>query len=231
VKKQSGFFRATDIFSADIVVFNTCSVRQKWEDRVFGILREIEKSNEETGKTTLCAVTWCMVRKTGIAKKYIPDAYISTKKKRKTAKKIDYIQKWDDIFNFEDKLFPRSSKIDFTFRIEETRYIPHILSHIYWEKIGQEDKYADYLKQVQQRENPSSANVIIQTGCDNYCSFCIVPFTRWGENSRDHSEIITECSSSVLAWAKEITLLLMTLFLSYYLKKLLMPTTKNIIRF
>jgi tRNA A37 methylthiotransferase MiaB len=95
-----------------------------------------------------------------------------------TAKKIDYLEKESAIFNNEDKLFPRSESLDFTFRIEETKYLPHILTQIYGKKIGQEDKFDDYLKQVQQRENPFSANAIIQTGCDNYCSFCIVPFTR-----------------------------------------------------
>jgi len=204
---QSGFLRAPTIESANLVIFNTCSVRQKWEDRVFWMLREIQKRNEESWKTTIAGITGCMVRKTGIAKKYIPEEYLSTHKKRKTAKKIDYLESDNQIFNYEDKLFPRAENLDFTFRIEETKYLPLILTQVYGEKIGQEDKFDDYLKQVQQRENPFSASVIIQTGCDNYCSFCIVPFTRGWEISRPSDEIITECTSAVDAWAKEITLL------------------------
>ncbi len=204
---QSGFLRSVNIENADLVIFNTCSVRQKWEDRVFGILRDIKQRDLDSGKNTITWITGCMVRKTGIAKKYIPQEYLSTHKKRKTAKKIDYLESENQIFNYEDKLFPRADNLDFTFRIEETKYLPLMLTEIYGEKIGQEDKFDDYLKQVQQRENPFSASVIIQTGCDNYCSFCIVPFTRWWEISRPSDEIITECSSAVNLWAKEVTLL------------------------
>ncbi len=204
---QSGFLRAMSIEDADLVIFNTCSVRQKWEDRVFGILREIKNRDSESGNNTITGITGCMVRKTGIAKKYIPEEYISPHKKRKTAKKIDYLETESEIFNYEDKLFPRADNLDFTFRIEETKYLPHILTQILWKKIGQEDKFDDYLKQVQQRENPFSASVIIQTWCDNYCSFCIVPFTRGGEISRPSDEIISECTQAAKSWAKEVTLL------------------------
>lgn len=208
---QSGFMKSADIESADVVIFNTCSVRQKGEDRVFGMLREIEKINDlrkEQGKNLILSwITGCMVRKTGIAQRYIPEKYFIPGEKRKTAKQIDYIKDQEWIFNYDDKLFPRSQQLDFTFRIEETKYLPHILSHIYGKKVGQEDKFDDYLKLMQQRENPASASIIIQTGCDNYCSFCIVPYTRGGEISRPHEEIISECKNAVKHGAKEITLL------------------------
>jgi tRNA A37 methylthiotransferase MiaB len=85
----------------------------------------------------------------------------------------------NDIFNNDDKLFPRTNgKLDFVLRIEDLKYLPHILTHIFDESIGQEHKFDDYLKAKQLRENPASATIIIQTGCDNYCSFCIVPYTR-----------------------------------------------------
>ena len=184
---QCGFIKSPDISSADIVIFNTCSVRQKGEDRVFGIIHEIEKLNKQRAQKNqekiLVAITGCMVRKTGIAKRYIEKYSPQTSEKseeqnisdtmtfgkiyepskRKTAKKIEYIKHLAGIFNTDDKLFPRSNELDFTFRIEETKYVPHILSHIYGKKIGQEDKFDDYLKQMQQRENPFSASVIIQT--------------------------------------------------------------------
>lgn len=204
---QSGFLRAATIQDANLVIFNTCSVRQKWEDRVFGILREIEQSDEKNKTQTVTAITGCMVRKTWLAKKYIPEQLKDTSKKRKTAKKIDLLKQNSAIFNNEDKLFPRASSLDFTFRIEETKFLPHILTQIYGEKIGQEDKFDDYLKQVQQRENPFSANIIIQTWCDNYCSFCIVPYTRGWEISREHSEIVAECKQASKNWAREVTLL------------------------
>lgn len=208
---QSGFMRALTIEDATLIIFNTCSVRQKGEDRVFGMLRDVEVKNralsEKWEPKIITWVTWCMVRKTGVAKSYIPQELLDTSKKRKTAKKIDYLEEKNEIFNYEDKLFPRSETLDFVFRIEETKYVPHILSKIYGKKIGQEDKFDDYLKQTQQRENSASANIIIQTWCDNYCSFCIVPYTRWWEVSREQSEIITECRNAAKSWAKEVTLL------------------------
>jgi len=226
---QSGFIKVPTWQQADVVVFNTCSVRQKWEDRVFGMLHEIKKENQKRleviarseSDKAICQdptqheiaslhsqwqiITWitgCMVRKTGIAKKHLDEDI-----KRHKTSKIELLDELSGIYNSDDKLFPRSETIDFTLRIEETKYVPHILTHIYGEKIGQEDKFDDYLKQVQQRENPASANVIIQTGCDNYCTFCIVPYTRGLENSRPHDEILQECKEAVESGAKEITLL------------------------
>ena len=81
-----------------------------------------------------------------------------------------------------------------------------MLTHIYKEAIGNDYKFDDYLKSKQLRENPSSATIIIQTWCDNYCSFCIVPYTRWKENSRSIEDIVNEAREAVLTWAKEITL-------------------------
>ncbi|MBT3726548.1 hypothetical protein HOG21_02350 [bacterium] len=69
-------------------------------------------------------------------------------------------------------------KLDFALRIEEVKYLPFILTHILKESIGADNVFDDYLKSKQLRENPSQATIIIQTGCDNYCSYCIVPFTR-----------------------------------------------------
>ncbi len=210
---QSGFIKVKKWQDANLVIFNTCSVRKKWEDRVFWMLQEIKKENEKRclpitsssfhwSEIIITWITGCMVRKTGLAKKYM-SADIS----RDKAKKIEYLSEERGIFNNDDKLFPRCETLDFTLRIEETKYLPHILTHIYGERIGQEDKFDDYLKQVGQRENPHSANIIIQTGCDNYCTFCIVPYTRWGEISRPAYEILSECKEVAANWATEVTLL------------------------
>ena len=203
---QSGFMKAKDIFSADLVVFNTCSVRQKWEDRVFGMIHEIKKENKKRSKENKQAIkigiTGCMVRKTGLAKRYLDENI-----ERKRAKKIELIENKSGILNCDDKLFPRALELDFTFRIEETKYIPLLLTEVYGEKIGNENAFDDYLKQKQLRENSFSANIIIQTGCDNYCTFCIVPYTRGKEISRPHNEIIDEAKEAVKNGAKEINLI------------------------
>lgn len=199
---QSWFKKTTQIEKADLVIFNTCSVRQKWEDRVFWEINEIKKINKKNEKNIIIWITGCMVRKTWLAERYLE----KENNIRKTAKKIELIDDKKSIFNNDDKLFPRSSELDFTFRIEEVKYLPFILSHIYKEKIWDENKYDDYLKSKQLRENPFSITTVIQTGCDNFCSFCIVPYTRWKEISRDKDEIIKEIKIWADSWAKEVNL-------------------------
>lgn len=203
---QSWMMKTNDWRDADLVVYNTCSVRQKWEDRVFGMSEEIKKENNKRKENwidryILTAITGCMVRKSWINAKYLPE-----ENKRKKAKVIEYIDSKEGIFNNDDKLFPRLPTLDFTFRIEEVKYITFILTHILWEKIWSDDKFDDYLKARQLRENSKSASVIIQTGCDNYCTFCIVPYTRWKEISREHEDIIQEVKELAANWTKEISL-------------------------
>lgn len=203
---QSWFMITTNWIDADLIVFNTCSVRQKWEDKVFWFIEEIHRENEkrtDKNKHIKVWITWCMVRKTGLDGKYL-DWY---KRDKNNSKKINTLTDSKEIFNNDDKLFPRNNnKIDFVLRIEDTKFLPLMLTHIYKESIGNDYKFDDYLKSKQLRENPSSATIIIQTWCDNYCSFCIVPYTRWKESSRSIDDIVNEAREAVLAWAKEITL-------------------------
>lgn len=109
--------------------------------------------------------------------------------------------------NYDDELFLRSPLIDFTFRIEEVSYLTKILSMITGEDIGNDAKFNEYLAVKQLQENPASANIIIQTGCDNYCTFCIVPHTRGRELSRAQDEIVSEIREVVKTGTKEVTLL------------------------
>lgn len=197
---QSGFKKSLDYKSADLVILNTCSVRKKWEDKVYSMLKEIKDINALSDKKIVVWVTGCMVRKTWMNQKY----YASWE--RETAKEITYIKDSSWIFNNDDKLFPKLENLDFTLRIEEVKYLNLILTHIYDEKIGSDDKFDDYLKQAQLRENKFSASVIVQTGCDNFCTFCIVPYTRWREISREHSEIIQEIQKLAESGTKEISL-------------------------
>lgn len=122
---QCGCMRASSLEDAHIVIFNTCSVRQKGEDRVFGMMQEIKKSDAHKKIKTLIGITGCMVRKTGIAKKYLPAG------ERMKTQKIKLLESEEGIYNSDDTLFPRSEYLDFTFRIEEIKYVPHILSHIF----------------------------------------------------------------------------------------------------
>ncbi len=205
VLMQAGCLKVLDPILADIVIINTCSVRQKGEDKVFGFIREIRKARAGVQ----IGITGCMTRKTGMAKRYIEcfQPSESTGVPRENTKKITLLGISGNLWNWDDELFLRSDDIDFVFRIEETGHLTKILSLIYNEDFGNDEKWEEYLKIHQVPLNTSSANIIIQTGCDNYCTFCIVPYTRGREISRPLAEIIEEVQAAVLAGAKEITLL------------------------
>ena len=208
---------------ADIVIFNTCSVRQKSEDRVFWLVEEIDRLRQKTGRDIKVGLTGCMTRKTGLNKKYY------NYQGRKNVTKISLHEVWslqfpvvspesestqnsklktqNSIFNSDDELFIRTENLDFILRIEEIGSLTTLLSIIYGEDVGQDDTFQSYLRVRQERDITGSANVIIQTGCDNYCTFCIVPYTRGHELSRPLEDIVQECVEAALHGAKEITLL------------------------
>ena len=190
---QSGLRKVLDPAKADVVVLNTCSVRQKGEDRVFGYVNEVKKLAEKLGKTVFVGITGCMVRKTGIARRYLDEGT----QRNSHGGKILLLPDGGSVFNWDDDLFPRCTQIDFVFRIEETGHLPKLLSVVSGHEIGNDEKWEEYLRMRQIRENPASASVIIQTGCDNFCTFCIVPHTRGRETSRAISDIVGEVRDAV----------------------------------
>ena len=204
---QAGLSKVDTWEEADIVIFNTCSVRQKGEDKVFGFVEEIDRLRQSTGRDIKVGLTGCMTRKTGLNKKYYDY------EGRENTTKITLLyngEKLDTptLYNSDDELFNRVDTIDFVVRIEEIGSLTTLLSIMYGEDIGQDDNFQSYLRVRQERDASRSANVIIQTGCDNYCTFCIVPYTRGHEISRPQDEIVQECVEVVEhGGAKEVTLL------------------------
>ena len=200
---SAGLSRTLDVGKADVVILNTCSVRQKGEDRVFSFIAQTKKLALHEGRKVFTGITGCMVRKTGISSKFLDKEM----KRHSNKGEIELLDGMNGIFNKDDELLWRSSEIDFVFRIEEVGYVTKILSAISGENIGNDEKWEEYLRARQARENPASANIIIQTGCDNFCSFCIVPHTRGREKSRPLPEIVSEVTQAVADGAHEITLL------------------------
>lgn len=162
--------------SPDLMIINTCSVRQKSEDKAYGFIVNQKKENPEMQ----IAVTGCMVRQTG------------------------------DRSNSKDKLL-KYDPIDIVFRIEDTGKLPKLLESHFPVHVGTryitslaEDNYFHINPKV---ENPAQVFVPIMQGCDKFCTYCIVPYTRGRESSRPMQEIYEECERHVKAGTIEITLL------------------------
>ncbi len=163
---------------ADLIMLNSCSVRQHAEDRIFGFMIEYEKIRQKNPRLKI-GLTGCMVRKTGAQK--------------------------DDK---KDKLLRRIKPLDFVVRIEEIAKLPQILGI----------KSADINDEISARElknyfhiNPQhtskfQAFVPISTGCDKFCTYCIVPYSRGREQFRPKKEILAEIKNLAQSGYKEITL-------------------------
>lgn len=200
---SAGLTRTLDVGKADIVILNTCSVRQKGEDRVFSFVAQVKKLAIKEKREVFVGITGCMTRKTGISAKFL-DREIERHANRGS---IELLGDASALFNKDDELLHRSLDIDFVFRIEEVGFLTKILSALSGTDIGNDEKWEEYLRARQARDNPASANIIIQTGCDNFCTYCIVPYTRGREKSRPLEEIVQEAREAASLGAREITLL------------------------
>lgn len=143
---QAGLSKVDTWEEADIVIFNTCSVRQKGEDRVFGFVEEIDRLRHSTGRDIKVGLTGCMTRKTGLNKKY----YDYQGRKNTTQIELLELEKGQNdevsLFNSDDELFNRVDTIDFVVRIEEIGALTTLLSIMYGEDIGQDDAFQSYLR-------------------------------------------------------------------------------------
>jgi len=185
IMKQVGFDHEPAIDQADFVIMNTCSVKQKAEDKVWGQfikIREMRKRNPNVR----VALTGCMVRETGVSQKYEAEEFQS-----------------------KDRLLHSSKDLDFVFRIEDLPKIPNYLSVLYGKQIGQDHKeeLESYFNVRPEYASTFQVFVPVQTGCNKFCTYCIVPFTRKREISRPMQEIIDEVRELVEKGAKEVTLL------------------------
>ncbi len=179
VLEQCGFSRAEEGQCADLQIVNTCSVRQKSEDKAYGFMVQKKRDCPKT----LIAVTGCMVRQTG------------------------------DSSNSKDALL-RSDPIDLVFRIEDVARLPKLLESHFpdhdfasFEQGFGSGSIENYFHVNPKVENKVQVSVPIMQGCDKFCTYCIVPYTRGRESSRPMDEIFTECEKHVGSGAKEITLL------------------------
>lgn len=175
ITEKAGFEETNNPSEADLVIFNTCCVRENAEERLFGKLGELKKQREEKG--TIIAIGGCMMQEPHILEK-IKQSYNYT----------DIVFGTHTLHKFEE---------DLKKAIEERKKIRDVIDIdgevIEGLPIKRNDKYR--------------ASVTIMYGCNNFCSYCIVPYVRGRERSREPKKILEEVSILAKEGYKEITLL------------------------
>lgn len=181
VLEKIGYKPAEKWEDTDLYIFNTCSIRQKGEDRVYGQLQNVSEWKKKNPRL-LIGITGCMARKT-------------------SSRNTEH--------DYKDDLLKQLKELDFVFNIKETHKLAQVLEEAEPNleiPDMEESKLEDYLKLEPKYSSPFQAFVPIQIGCDKYCTYCIVPYARGREQSRDFNEIIEECKKLVENGCKEITL-------------------------
>ena len=173
--EKMGYDKTEDTKQADIVLFNTCCVRENAEDKLFGKLGELKKIKEEKG--TIIAIGGCMMQEKHIT----------------------------------DKIKESYPFVDILFGTHTLHRFPEDLYQALQEKRKQED-IIDIDGEIHEglpikRESSIKASVTIMNGCNNFCSYCIVPYVRGRERSRKPRAIIEEVKELAKQGYQEITLL------------------------
>ncbi len=176
ILKEKGYDAPSSLEEADIIVFNTCCIRENAENHAFGNIGALKKLKREK-KGLLIAVGGCMVQEEGKAK------LLKAK------------------FPFIDILFGTHNLPELGALIEKKRTQKKAVVALSEERGETEDGIFPV------RTSYPNAWVNIMYGCNNFCSYCIVPYVRGRERSRDREEILAEVRSLVRDGYREITLL------------------------
>src|SRR5215213_7366115 len=170
-----GFGATRNFEEADLILLNTCSIREKAEQTVRKRLTEFKKL-KKSRPSTLIGVLGCMAER------------------------------------LKSKFLEEEKLVDIVVGPDAYRTLPQLIVEADGGQkavnvlLSREETYAD-ISPVRLNSNGITAFVSIMRGCNNMCSFCVVPFTRGRERSRDAESIIRECKELYEAGYKEVTLL------------------------
>ena len=173
--EEMGYSLTQELKEADLVVFNTCCVRENAEDKLFGKIGEIKKNKEK--KDVILAIGGCMMQEKHI------------------------IEKLHQSYPFVDILFGTHT----LHKLPENIY-QAIQSHKKVEDILNIDGEIYEGLPIKRTSNIKAA-VTIMYGCNNFCSYCIVPYVRGRERSRKKEDIVKEIEQLAKEGYKEVTLL------------------------
>ena len=171
-----GFTFTQDAKEADLVILNTCAVREHAEQRVFGNLGILTHSKKENPEQVI-ALCGCMAQEERVAKR-VKESY----------RHVDLVFGPHALWKFPELLW----------QVYETRKRVFAVDN-------EDGTIAEGIPTV--REKGVKAWVSIMYGCNNFCSYCIVPYVRGRERSRDPQCVLQEVRELVEAGYKDITLL------------------------
>ena len=166
-----GFKESKKREAAGFIIFNSCSVRQKAADRVYGEMVNMAELRKKK-KDLLVGLTGCMVHK-----------------------------------GKEQKMEKATYELDIAFRPEDMCHLAGRIRELRPKWRLCETDLDGYFEIAPKTSNKYQVSVPIMTGCDKFCTYCIVPYARGREKSRPLNGIVAECKKLVKAGAKEITLL------------------------
>ena len=165
-----------DPHRADIIVINTCAIRENAEKRVYGTLGQLTHTKAEHPEQVVC-LCGCMAQQPSVAEKV-----------RQSYRHVDLVFGPQALWKFPELLYGVYTQRRRIFSIDD-----------------EPGTIAEGLPVV--RESDIKAWVSIMYGCNNFCSYCIVPYVRGRERSRDPQAVLAEVRQLVEAGYKDITLL------------------------
>ena len=173
---ESGYAIVAEAEGADVVVMNTCAIREHAEQRVFGNLGALThtKRRHPEQKIFLCG---CMAGETKVSDRI-----------KKSYPHVDGVFSTHHLWQFPEILYNVLSRKKRQFYIED-----------------EPGSIAEGIPQI--RDSQLKAWVSIMYGCNNFCTYCIVPYVRGRERSRQPEDILAECRELIERGIKDITLL------------------------
>ena len=231
VLTNCGFEYVDNQDDAEILIFDTCSVRQKAEDKITGTLKDISKDKK-------IWITWCMIQHNfrNILKKDTPSQF--------RRGNFLWLSEWNDIKiiwttndemkelidhkkeSLDDMVFINHAfnplffnlketypNLELCFRIDDTWFLPLMLEKIGYKNLNYDVELLNEYEKIIPEESANMANhqttayVPISTGCNQFCSYCIVPYARGLERYFPVEQIVNEAKLHIANWAKEIVLL------------------------
>ena len=173
--EDMGYTATDSVEDANVMVFNTCCIRENAEEKVFGKLGELKRLKEKNNM--IICFGGCMSQEKHIIEKI-----------KKSYPQVDIIFGTHNFYKFPEMLYKE---------ITEKKKIIDV-----WDIDGEVIEGVPI-----KRMDGKTALVTIMNGCNNFCSYCIVPYTRGTQRSRKHEDIVSEVEQLVKDGYKEVTLL------------------------